>query len=121
MVTYLLYASFFRNPVLALVLALGVGIAANGGIAAYYAISPSVYPTIARGTGVGWMIGLGRIVSILAPIASGYLLDAGVGAATLYQIFGGFMALSGAFAWLLHRTYASDSVEMDESIPAAAH
>ena len=108
-----------KNPTLALVLALGVGMAADGGIAAYYAISPPVYPTIARGTGVGWMIGSGRIVSILARIASGYLLDAGIGAATLYQIFGGFMAMSGVFVLLLHRTYASESEEMTETIPAA--
>ena len=39
------------------------------------------------------MIGSGRIVSILTPIAFGYLLDAGIGAPTLYQIFGGFMAM----------------------------
>ena len=47
LLTSLLCAYLFKNPILALVLALGVGMAADGGIAAYYAISPPVYPTIA--------------------------------------------------------------------------
>jgi MFS family permease len=38
------------------------------GIAAFYAISPFVYPTVHRGAGVGLMIGVGRGVAILAPI-----------------------------------------------------
>ena len=121
LLTSLLYAYLFKNPILALVLALGVGMAADGGIAAYYAISPPVYPTIAHGTGVGWMIGWGRTVSILAPIASGYLLDADIGAATVYQIFGGSWRWGGVFVLLRHRTYASESEEMTETIPAAAH
>ncbi len=62
--------------------------AGNGGIVAFYAISPSIYPTAARGTGVGWMVGFGRTWGILAPIVAGYLLAAGLTAKSLYMIFG---------------------------------
>ena len=60
LVTFGLYANYFGTPTMALTLALAVGFTTNGGNAAYYAISPPVYPTRARATGVGWMIGIGR-------------------------------------------------------------
>ena len=44
LLTSLLYAYLFKNPILALVLALGVGMAADGGIAAYYADQPARLP-----------------------------------------------------------------------------
>ena len=78
LVTFGLYANYFGTPTMALTLALAVGFTTNGGNAAYYAISPPVYPTRARATGVGWMIGIGRIGSIIAPVVAGYLLAAGM-------------------------------------------
>lgn len=109
LVSYVLYANLFKTPALALLLAVGVGIAANGGIAAFYAISPPIYPTKARGTGVGWMVGFGRIVAILAPILAGYLIAAGISTQTLYQAFGVVLAISALCVLLLHRTFASES------------
>jgi MFS family permease len=111
LIAYVLYANFFKAPALALLLAVGVGIAANGGIAAFYAISPPIYPTMARGTGVGWMIGFGRIVAILAPIVAGYLIAAGMSTQTLYQAFGVVLALSGLCVIALHRTFVSTAAE----------
>jgi SnoaL-like domain len=65
-IAYVLYAHNFQTVGLALTLAVFVGVFANGGIAAFYAISPFVYPTVHRGAGVGLMIGFGRGVAILA-------------------------------------------------------
>lgn len=90
---------------LSLALALAVGVFANGGIAAFYAISPSVYPAAARGAGVGWMIGFGRVVSILSPLATGYLLASGWAPRLTYQLFAGCLLLAGLACWLLDRTY----------------
>ncbi len=118
-IAYFLYANLFHIPALALILALGVGMAGNGGIVAWYAVSPPIYPTAARATGVGWMIGFGRTMGILAPIVAGYLLAAGLTPRTLYMIFGALFALAGIAAIMLHRTYAGESDAMNESIPTA--
>ncbi|MEI2764244.1 MAG: MFS transporter [Dermatophilaceae bacterium] len=121
LVAYVLYANFYKNATLAMVLALLVGATANGGINVYYAISPPIYPTAARATGVGWMIGFGRAVAILAPIVAGALMDGGMAPATLYQIFGVMMVLSGLCVFLLHRSYRGESEAMNEAVPAAHH
>ncbi len=114
-----LYATFFGTPVLALTLALAVGFTTNGGNAAYYAISPSVYPTRARATGVGWMIGIGRIGSIVAPVVAGYLLAAGISAPGLYRIFGVVIALGGVMVYLLHRSYRGQEEDPDKALAAS--
>lgn len=115
-----LYASNFTVPALALTLAVAVGFTTNGGNAAYYAISPSVYPTRLRATGVGWMIGIGRIGSIVAPIIAGYLLDAGFTAPTLYRIFGVVIAIGGVLVYVLHRTYRGLGEDADATLATAA-
>lgn len=102
---FLLYARSFDNSALTMALALFVGVTANGGAAAYMAISPPIYPAAARATGVGWMMGAARCVSILAPIMTGYLLAAGWKPADAYQLFAGALALSGIASWMLDRTY----------------
>jgi MFS family permease len=118
---YVIYANVFQSTGAALLAAVGVGIAANGGVAAFYAISPSIYPTAARGTGVGWMVGFGRIVSILAPIVSGYLIDGGMKSQSLYQIYGVILAIGAGLVFVLHRSMKSDSTSMVEDTPVAVH
>ncbi|MGV1007298.1 MAG: MFS transporter [Dermatophilaceae bacterium] len=118
-IAYFLYANLFQIPALALILAIGVGMAGNGGIVAFYAISPAIYPTAARGTGVGWMVGFGRTWGIVAPIVSGYLLAAGLTAKSLYMLFGVLFAIAGFCVLALHRTYHGESDAMMEIIPAA--
>jgi benzoate transport len=74
---FALYATQIGNISTALMLAVFVGIFSNGSLAGIYAISPSVYPTLVRSTGVGFAVGIGRIIAILGPIGTGYLLAAG--------------------------------------------
>ena len=102
-----------QNIGIAFALALLVGVAANGGVAAFYAISPPVYPTAARATGVGLMIGFGRGVAILAPIFTGYMLKAGWSPTDAYRFFAGALAAAGVAVWLLDATYRGRSEDAD--------
>ncbi len=115
-VAFVAYANNFNNPSLALWLALLVGACANGGIAAYYAISPPIYPAAVRGAGVGWMIGFGRCVAITTPILTGYLLASGWKPQETYQLFAGVLVVAGIACLLLDNTYRGCS----ESPEAAA-
>lgn len=114
--SYLAYASQVQSGDinLALGLALLVGLCANGGVAAFYAISPPVYPAAVRGTGVGWMIGFGRGVAILAPIFTGYVLKAGWTPHNVYQLFAGVLALAGLAVWLFDMTYRHHPEDPEE-------
>lgn len=116
-VAYVLYANNFQTVGLALTLALFVGIFANGGVAAFYAISPFVYPTAVRGAGVGLMIGFGRAVAILVPIFTGYLLKSGWTPQGTYQFFAAVLVVAGVATILLDRTYRgySENPETPES------
>ena len=70
-----------------------------GAWGALYAVTPELYPTRMRATGAGWAAGVGRIASILAPLAVPFLRDAG-GTVFLFGIFAAFfvVAAAGAFA-----------------------
>ncbi len=72
---------------IALWTALLLGIIANAAMAGLYAVGPPLYPTAVRTTGMGWAIGIGRFGAILAPLASGSLLDRGWLPAQLYFFF----------------------------------
>ncbi|MEU6263595.1 MFS transporter [Saccharopolyspora shandongensis] len=84
---YLLFGTVFSQVALALALALFLGILTTAGIAGFYAISPGIYTAQARATGVGWMIGLGRLVSIVAPILVGYLVSGGWKPQNIFLLF----------------------------------
>jgi AAHS family 4-hydroxybenzoate transporter-like MFS transporter len=76
------------------------------------ALGAIFYDTAMRATGVGWMMGTGRIGAILGPILGGVLIARGFSASSLFVIAGGISLLAalGAFAmgWFVLR-------------PAAAH
>ncbi|MFD3445111.1 MFS transporter [Microbacteriaceae bacterium 4G12] len=57
-----------------------------GAWGALYAVTPELYPTALRGTGAGWAAGVGRIASIVAPLAVPPLLAFG-GAPVLFVVF----------------------------------
>lgn len=69
-----------------------------GAWGALYAVTPEIYPTSLRGTGAGWAAGVGRIASIVAPLAVPVLLVAG-GAPLLFVIFGACFVVAAAAAW----------------------
>ena len=103
--SFVLYAHNFAAGGLALVLAVAVGACANGGLAAFFGISPSIYPAAVRATGVGLMIGFGRGVAIISPIFAGYMLSAGWTPAGVYQLFAGLFIVAGIATLMLDLTY----------------
>lgn len=86
-IAYLIFAMVFETISLAMVFALVLGMLTTAGIAGFYAVSPDIYSPRARATGVGWMIGVGRLMSILAPILTGYLLSGGWAPETIFATF----------------------------------
>lgn len=106
---YLAFANFFSNTTLVFLLAVAIGFAANGGVAAYYAISPPIYPTAIRASAVGLMMGFGRIIAFLAPNIAAFLLARGLTPPQAYIVFGVVLGLSGVAVLLLHRTYRGDN------------
>jgi AAHS family 4-hydroxybenzoate transporter-like MFS transporter len=58
-------------------LVFAAGFCASGAQSGLNAFAPSCYPTIARTTGVGWMLGIGRLGSIVGPLVGGALLGLG--------------------------------------------
>lgn len=72
-------------------LTLGVGCAgffANSAIVGLYSLFARVFPTHVRATGTGFAIGIGRGGSALAPVAAGYLFQAGFGLGFVSVIMG---------------------------------
>ncbi|WP_411734407.1 MFS transporter [Paeniglutamicibacter sp.] len=91
---YIIFSMLFSQITLAMVLALFLGMLTTAGIAGFYTISPEIYSARARATGVGWMIGLGRMVSIVAPILVGYLLTGGWKPENIFVLFAAPLAAS---------------------------
>lgn len=74
---------------LALLTGVALGGMSTSAMAGFYALTPVLYRPDLRTTGMGWGIGIGRFGAILAPLATGMLVDRGWQAAQLYWVFGG--------------------------------
>lgn len=72
------------------------------GTAAFYAIVPTLYPTLARSTGFGVVIGVGRFGGIVAPVVGGAAFDAGMGMGTAFTVFALPMLVAGLCILALH-------------------
>lgn len=67
-----------------------------------YAITPEQYPTVIRTTGAGWASGIGRVASIIGPLAVPFVLDSMyLGQAVLFLIFGVAFAITTLAALVL--------------------
>ncbi|MDI9829869.1 MFS transporter [Streptomyces sp. KAU_LT] len=88
------------------------------GTAAFYAIVPTLYPTLARSTGFGVVIGVGRFGGIAAPVVGGAAFDAGLGMGTAFTVFSLPMLLAGASIIVLHLSRRSDTSSEARPEPA---
>lgn len=71
-----------------------------GAWGALYAVSPEIYPTRVRSTGAGAAAAFGRIASIIAPLATPFLIDQG-GQLLAFGVFSAAFACAAAAALLL--------------------
>ena len=71
----------------------------NSGIVGLYAMLARVYPTALRGTGTGFVIGVGRGAAALAPMLVGWLFNQGQGLQVVAAVMAG-AALIAAVALL---------------------
>jgi hypothetical protein len=65
-----------------------VGFCAAGGIVGLYAIFVRGFPVDRRASGSGFVLGIGRCASVLAPITAGMLLRNGLAITTVSAIMG---------------------------------
>lgn len=73
---------------------LGAQYALNGVVATYY-------PAAVRGTGSGAATAMGRVGSIIGPLAAGYLLEAGISASNVLMLLAPVAAVAGIAVFLL--------------------
>lgn len=86
----------FTAQWIALVIIVGVlvGMFSNGCIAGLYVLTPQSYSASLRSTGAGWGIGIGRFGAIIAPTATGALLDGGWSPQAIYVFVGVVLLLA---------------------------
>jgi MFS transporter, AAHS family, 4-hydroxybenzoate transporter len=95
-------------------LVFAAGFCMSGAQTGLNAFAPGCYPTIARATGVSWMLGMGRFGSIVGSLVGGALLGLGWGFGAILGILA-IPAICAALAIASTRRAAGGTVE------AAAH
>ncbi|GAB7545170.1 MFS transporter [Cupriavidus sp. 8B] len=104
------------NALMLLLATAGAGAGIVGGQAGMHAIATRTYPTFMRSTGMGWGLGIGRIGSVVGPLAGGLLLAMQWPAQDLLLV-GALPALVAAgAAFALSRLISGDMVT-----PATTH
>jgi MFS family permease len=71
-----------------------MGFFAQGGFSGFYTLAARVYPDDIRSTGLGWAIGVGRLGSIVGPLAAGMLLEWKVVGGALFGIFAAALVIA---------------------------
>src|SRR5699024_7880956 len=71
-----------------------VGMSINGCIAGLYVLTPQSYSSTLRSTGPGWGSGSGCFGAIIAPTATGAMLDVGWSPQTIYIFAGAVLLLA---------------------------
>lgn len=99
--TFALVCLTFGLPLPILLAAVAVaGTGTIGTQVLIYGFVSNFYPTEARGAGVAWCAGFGRLGGIVGPVIGGLLIGAGISSGTAFYLFSG-IALAGAAATLL--------------------
>jgi AAHS family 4-hydroxybenzoate transporter-like MFS transporter len=97
-------------------LVFSAGFCMSGAQTGLNAYAPGCYPTVARATGVSWMLGVGRFGSILGSAVGGALLGLGWGFSAILSMLA-VPAVCAAVAILLTQLGRSGEVSKE----AAAH
>jgi MFS family permease len=95
----------FTPPVLGLLAAAaGVcGIFAGGSASLFYAAMAAYFPPLVRVSGIGFVIGLGRVVSVAGPAVAGVLFSAGLTRSSVSLIFACLPIVAGILLYFASR------------------
>lgn len=118
-VGYLAFGAYFQNVGAGVVIALLIGLLATAGVAGFYYLGPTAYPAESRSMGVGWMVGIGRLVSIIAPVAVGYLLSGGTSPEDLFMIFAAPLVVGAVTVVILGRVLGNAGTAGMTDLPSA--
>jgi benzoate transport len=109
------FALSAHHPRVGLLAGVVLGGMSTSAMAGFYALTPALYAPALRTTGMGWGIGIGRIGAILAPLATGLLVDRGWHSLELYSAFAGTFLIAalalGAMVPGVGRSLAGASAE----------
>lgn len=97
------------------VLVFSAGFCMSGAQTGLNAFAPGCYPTVARATGVSWMLGMGRFGSILGSFVGGALLGLGWGFGAIFALLAVPAVLAAAAITITHSAPGGGTKE------AAAH
>jgi AAHS family 4-hydroxybenzoate transporter-like MFS transporter len=75
------------------------------------ALSVYFYPTALRATGLAWALGVGRISAFLAPLAAGFMLDAGWTRVSLIYLAATPMIVGAVALFTMYRAYGGGRAE----------
>ncbi|WP_394792196.1 MFS transporter [Rhodoferax sp.] len=114
------FVSLLGDLNVAFFVALLIGIFVNGCVAGLYALTPSIYDSTQRVTGLGWAIGIGRMGAILSPLVAGKLIDASWQPGQLFTLFGGAFVLAAVAVLLLQAARPRPSLAMGAPARAEA-
>ena len=78
-----------------------IGVFVQGGFNGCYPLAANLYPAEARGTGIGWAMGVGRIGAVVGPMLGGVLLAAKVSLPIIFATFAVPVVLAGLCASLI--------------------
>ncbi|MCL2481929.1 MAG: MFS transporter [Propionibacteriaceae bacterium] len=92
----------------------------SAGTSGFYTIVPRLYPTLARATGYGIVIGAGRLGGIAAPILGGVVLDAGFSAKAAFTIFAMPLIVAGLTVLILHLGSRTKEARIPQAVPQPA-
>lgn len=86
--SYFLFSLLTESPfAVEAVVVFAIGAFITAGAAGYYTVGTQVFTVRTRATGMGWMLGVGRLVAIIGPVLVGYLLAAEVTPSALFALF----------------------------------
>ena len=86
-----------------------IGFFTYGSLIGLYALAAQTYPAMARSTGVGWAIGVGRIGSIAGPFLAGLMIGWGWDRSSYYLILALPLLVGAAAVYLMKSTENGDA------------
>lgn len=102
-------ALFGRDVAIASAAGFGAGFFLSGGQFLLYARSAELYPTLVRGTGVGFAVGIGRLGAVAGPLLAGAVLAAGAGATGVLSAVAPLIVLALVAALLIKAARPGDA------------